>query len=398
MPLHKLWSYLFGYVIIKIKGLGGEVFLQKAMNSGLMLWDVKRIREGYFIARMRASDFLYVRPVARGIDCYIEVWRKGGIPFTLPKLVKRPFLIGGVFLFATLIYVFSLYVWVVELEGIESLDHDYVKENVYKVGLVEGMRRGDVDTKELEHELLLAMPEVSWVGVRLRGGIATVQIVEKKIPPQKEGLYHIVASKPGLITTVIAFTGIPRVSEGDTVAEGDILIEGIHSNEDMVEARGIVKARVWYEARKEILFEEIIQALTGRQKTMYYIEMGEDKYRISPGSIGFKEYEVTERAVWSWKRENISVNLVSKTYKEFETIIYNHTQEDAERKATAMAISAILGELPEDVEVIEKFVSVSDIDEDRDAGVIARVAFETLEEIGKLEEMGGMSFIEESGW
>jgi similar to stage IV sporulation protein len=391
MPLQKLWSYAQGYVIIKIKGSEVEKFLGRAVESGLVLWNVKRVQRGFLMACMNAQDFAAIRSVARATGCRVEIWAKRGFPFLGRKLLKRPALVVGVCVLLALVAVLSSRVWVIRIEGIKTLDKAYLEQSIRDLGLVVGAKKADIDTKELENNMLLRIPELAWIGIRMQGSVATVEVVEKVIAPKGVTRADLVAAKPGLIHNLIVLSGEAVVKQGDTVIQGDCLIRGIEKDGQYARPRGIVQARVWYEGRRKVLLNDTVQLPTGREKTFYYTKMGNNEYRVWPISIPFANYEVSGAdIVWEWSVGGLRVQVLAKKCEETVTLVQNYTTDEAVRIATTTATSAVLAVLPQTIEIIEQSVEVTEFQENGRNGVQARVVIEVIEEIGTYDT-GGVS-------
>lgn len=383
MPLQKLWSYVQGYVIIKIKGPEVERFLGKAVESEFMLWNVKRVQKGFLMACMNAQDFPAIRSIARATGCRVEIWAKRGLPFLGRRLLGRPALIAGVCILLSLVFVLSSRVWVIRIEGIKTLDRVYLEQSIHDLGLVVGAKKADIDAGELENNMLLRIPELAWIGVRIQGSIATVEVVEKVIAAKDVTHADLVAARPGLIHNLIVLSGDPVVKQGDTVIQGDCLIKGIEKDGQYIRPRGIVQARVWYEGTKRILLNAEIQSPTGREKTVYYAKIGDNEYRIWPVSIPFETFSVRSTDVaWEWSVRRMHVEIIAKKYEEMATLVQSYTKDEASRIATATATSAVVRMLPQTVEIVKQSVEVTEFEQDGRDGVQAKVVIEVIEEIG----------------
>lgn len=391
MPLQNIWSYVRGYVIIKIKGLEVEWFLREATERGLVLWNIKRVQMGFFLASMRAEDFSLIRPVARLTGCKVEIWRKRGLPFWGRRLLRRPALIAGICILFSLIFVLSGRVWVVRIEGIETLDKEYIEQSVYDLGLVAGIKKSYIDTEEFENSMLLRIPELAWVGVRIQGSVAIVEVVEKVIAVKDVPYGDLVAAKPGLIHNLIVLSGEAVVKPGDTVVPGDCLIRGMEKDGEYISPRGIVEARVWYEGTGKVFLQDAIQSPTGRQKICYYVKMGDGQWRIWPIFMPFKTFRARDtKPIWQWQLGWIQVEVLAKTCDEMAEAIQSYTLDEARKIAVASATGAVLGMLSQNVEIVKESVEVTEFEQDGKRGVQAKVVIEVIEEIG-MYDAGGVS-------
>jgi similar to stage IV sporulation protein len=233
------------------------------------------------------------------------------------------------------------------------------------------------------------LPELAWVGIRIQGSVATVEVVEKVLVEKDATKIDLVAAKPGLVSSVIVLSGEAAVSEGDTVLKGDCLIRGIEHDGEYIQAKGIVQARVWYEATNTIALQNTIQSYTGRQKSMYFLKTGETERRIFPFHMPFDNCVVSEQAVLSKLNiGRVSVELVKRTCMETSVVPQSLTVDEAIRIAMINALTAVLKALPDKAEILQRTVESFESDIDGRQSVQVRVVVETLEDIGTYD-MGG---------
>lgn len=86
----------------------------------------------------------------------------------------------------------------------------------------------------------------------------------------EKGCCDLVASRDGVIDSVVTLAGTPAVSAGETVRKGQVLIRGEErgSQETVhpVAARGLVMAYVWDAATARVDATEIRTEYTGREE------------------------------------------------------------------------------------------------------------------------------------
>ena len=80
MALRSLWSYIFGYVIIKIKGPRVEQLLNRAMRGGISLWNCRQLAPGFYVAAVGISGYRRLRPLVRRLGLEVRILRRVGLP------------------------------------------------------------------------------------------------------------------------------------------------------------------------------------------------------------------------------------------------------------------------------------------------------------------------------
>jgi similar to stage IV sporulation protein len=253
------------------------------------------------------------------------------------------------------------------------------------------------------------LPQVSWAGVHVRGTRVVIQIAEKVNPVvRNEHPAHIVAAKAGLVKEILVLAGNPVVKEGDTVIPGQILISGIilppddilgekndgqleedRGNTKMTEstivhAKGLVRARVWYEGYGEALLTEKITRPTGRVISRLCMKIGAKEIilrgpqNIAPGN--YKEDRVVKKPL-QWRNLSVPVELITESYLELEDYSEQRTKGQALELARQRALSGVSERMPANARILIREIKEI-ITKNPENIVRVRVFLETLEEIG----------------
>lgn len=303
LPTSRLWSFGKGYVIIKITGGNTEEFLNLVARFGIQMWGIRRAAADTLLAQVGAGEFRGLRPVARRSRCRVHIVRRRGFVFTWRRLWRRRILVAGFVAIILAFYVASQYVWFVKLDGATGERARAILDVAARSGLKVGVHRSTVRPEVVARQLLTEVEWLAWTGVEIRGTIARIRVVGKDLRPKGEVRpCHLVASQPGVIQSVVTMRGVPLVKSGDTVRRGQVLISGVvpekmaalagvgtaapdASTQDeghflaqggnvYLEARGMVTARVWYEATSKVPLKEVTYKRSGRSHTSLGITVG----------------------------------------------------------------------------------------------------------------------------
>ena len=132
--------------------------------------------------------------------------------------------------------------------------------------------KSSVDTAALRGALEWRYPKVAWVEVGWRGTALCVRLVEgtpKGNTVDWHGSRDVVASRDGVIVSVVPVAGTARCKPGDVVRKGQVLIAGEERDgaETVrpVSARGTVMARVWDGATVRVSLREKQTEYTGKK-------------------------------------------------------------------------------------------------------------------------------------
>ena len=186
-----------------------------------------------------------------------------------PRHKKKNGFLGGAPGFILALYILSSFVWFISVEGNDRINDKEILDTARRYGVYQE-RQWNFSRNDAEEAILREIKDLSYIKIDIRGVKAHIEVVEKVIPGEEiNGPCHLIASQDGVIEEIIVLDGQARVKEGDTVAKGDVLVSGLvipeinpymppEANQNLdpylVRARGIVKARVWFEGYGSVVF------------------------------------------------------------------------------------------------------------------------------------------------
>lgn len=389
----RVFGALFGFVEIQACGPALEKFVNQTVLSGIVMFDI-RLKCGELRARLLAGDFKRLKRAARLTHTRVRIVCKGGLALLFGKLKKRQAIAWGAMAAAALLLFLGSKIWVVEVRGNQKVAVESVFEALEEVGLRPGVSRTLVNPREVESHLLQRLKQVSWVGVRLEGGRAVVEIVEKaRLPEDPLGPCHVVAAKPGMIEEIITFSGVPAVKQGELVTQGQVLISGeivLNTSTDggkpmevkqLCRAAGIVKARVWYHVYNEMPLTGL-RPVTGKKRFVEYsITIGGREFHLWSAGMpieGPRWAEVKRLALPGWRNILLPVEVTKKVYNELQYEAVSWPSEQVESRAVEETKQNLLALVPPGVAVTDIRVQVK---RGQDFIGVSAMA-ETVEDIG----------------
>ncbi|HIE12798.1 MAG TPA: sporulation protein YqfD [Desulfotomaculum sp.] len=328
---------------------------------------------------------------------------KGGPPLChLAGEAAEGALWRGAFFLAAL-YLFFSFVWVVEVTGAKKTPAAAILKAAAECGLKAGTPRWRINEKEVERSVLERFLAIAWVGVEIKGSRASVTVVEKKLPGRFPGSpAHIVARKAGLIKELLVLDGQPAVEEGDTVLPGQLLISGkiVPATDEerggtgvapglprYTRARGIVRARVWYEGYGEAPLKESGER-RGRTVRTVVLKLGGREFTVyGPKRSPFArcKVRVTAKRPLQWRNFDAPVEFINKEYIELVRFEIKHTRAQARKIAEKEARRVLSSSLPEDCRLLRE--KVEEVRTARPESVVrVRIEAEVLEDIGVIQE------------
>lgn len=402
--IQAILNFIWGYLIIELKGNALERLLNRFSSSGIRLWDIQRIKQG-FRFKMMAKDFYRLRPLVRYRKCTARIYAKKGLPFLLYRSIHRKALFVGVVVFFVILKVLASFLWFVQIRGLEEIPREEIQQYLDAKGIHPGMLLKRIDVSGLERLILANHPRVAWVDAHVRGTQLTLTVVEKTIL-EKSNLTDIIASRPAVITQLIVFKGKALVKEGDTVNTGDTLIQASNkytafadpdlegnlppylppADEPIEPAKGIVKGRVWYEGYGEAPIILTDERLTGRKERAVKIKIGPQILHFSgPKKVGYEHYRVEKevKSVCLWRNITLPIEIITEEYQETVILRETRTPEMAMVLAKDQATNAILNSLSSNAIIIQtKSFLIEDGDSENNI-VRVKVSIEVEENIAE---------------
>ncbi|GAA4706235.1 sporulation protein YqfD [Brevibacillus fulvus] len=281
-------EWLEGNITIKVRGKRFERLVNMAVREGIHIWNIRRIGTELSECQILIGDYFRLRPLLRETGCRTHVVSRDGLPFWFRRIKARSGFVIGALLFFLGLYMLSSLVWSVEIQGTYHISPTKVGQAAEKIGIKVGAWKAKLEEpQQLQRELLRLLPEASYVGVRLQGTKAIIQVVEKEEPMPKPavGPRNLVAKKRAVISKVMAEAGKSMVKVNQFVEKGQVLISGVIGNEErqgLVAAKGTVQGEVWYESQVTVPLRQSRYQLTGQQQENHYLLLGSWAVRIWP--------------------------------------------------------------------------------------------------------------------
>lgn len=324
MLIFKIWNYIKGYVIIRIKGNMLERFLNLINLEKITIWDIQKLDEDVIKLKINSEKFKSIRHIARKTRTSVTIMDKKGFPFLYKKLLKRKSLLVGLILFLAIQLILSNIVWDINVIGNNKVPMGKILSNLKESGLKTGVLKYKIDQKNIINNLILHNPEIAWAGIKIKGTKVILTVVERSKIPELEDNEpcNIIAIKDGIIEEIIILKGEGVVKKGDLIRKGQTLIKGINEDNDtgnyLVHAKGIVKARIFYNEKTKVQLTKIIENDTGLTSLLMKIKF--KNYEIPIKRIGpvFNKYrsEIDKKTIFRWRNILGFVELI--TEKQYE--------------------------------------------------------------------------------
>lgn len=365
-------KYIKGYLRIKVWGFSPERFMNLCSNKGILLWDIVREGDVYYM-NINLRGFWALKPIVKKTGTRAAILERYGLPFFVPKLLKRKMFVGGLVLAVAFWLVSSSFIWNIQIDGNYQITDDvfqsFLKENQVSVG----MRKDNLDIEELEKQIRREFPQITWASAKLMGTRLQIDIkendapisIEEKLPSDGRDL---VAEFDGRVVSMIVRSGVPKVSIGDQVEKGTVLVEGrvpIY-NEDTtvreyryVDADGDILLEHVTNFTATLPYDHIEKVYTGREETRSYLKAGGNSWTI-PGDRPFLVYDSVIKETRPLLFEKLSIPLYwgTVTHREYQNVEYVYTQEEVKVLLNQKLMVFLTSLEEKGVQIIEKNVKI----------------------------------------
>lgn len=392
MPIKILLYYILGYVNISVEGYFIERFINICRNKNILLWNVKRKKSSYLYANIAMKDFRQLKEIAKKTKCRIKIEYKKGLPFLLHRYKKRKIFVIFLILVIATIFILSNFIWNIEIVGNTTISSQEILATLEKDGLKTGTFKSRINTKGIINELRLQRDDIAWMGIKLLGTNAIVEIVEADPKPEiinEDEYCNIVSDKMGIVTKINAANGTALVHEGDIVKKGDILIggwlEGKYTGTRYVHSNGEIQAKVWYTKKEKMPLSLEETKPTGQEEKKYKLFINNFEINLSKRLSKFENYDTinTTNKLKIFSNFYFPIQIQTTTYKETQKEVVKYTKQEAKEILT----KKLQEELKQEIVKQENIVNTQINYKEEATYVEVEVIYEVLENIGTKEKI-----------
>ena len=174
--------YLLGYATISVEGYFIERFINICISKNIILWNMKRKKSSFLFTNIAIKDFKKIRQIAKTTKCHVKIEKKKGLPFLLHRYKKRKIFLSLLIAIILIIIGISNFIWNIEIIGENNISKEELLQQLEEYGLKTGILKAKVDTKEIINKIRLARDDVAWIGIKMVGTNAIVEITIDEKP------------------------------------------------------------------------------------------------------------------------------------------------------------------------------------------------------------------------
>ena len=390
--LKEMMNLLKGEVTARVESGFPERVLNLCGEYGLTFWDLRWENAAAFTFTLTRRDWKRLRRLTAKLDCELTPLGWRGTPFFLGRMRYRYGLWVTLGLCSLLLLWGSFFIWDIEIEGNETVPDREILRALEKYDVAFGTFGYDVNSFQLRNDLLLELPELSYIAINVRGSRAYVQVRERVDAPEiidKRQPGNTVATKDALVTAIEPWNGEKVVLPGTMVRAGQLLISGVvdsgYGGSRQVAGMGKVYGRTWYTLRCRVPLTVEEKVYTGEKTVRRAVLLGKNRVNLYIGSsisgdtcdkiIDWNQWELPGGLV-------LPVTVVTETLEEYTLTETRRSQEEAQALGT-LTLDRQLEALLVDGELLSRQIN-SQVEGDT---LLVTLTAECEEQIGKFVEI-----------
>ena len=281
-----MMRFFRGYAVIEITGANPARCLNRFSSAGIAFWNLEQPDALQLRCRIYRKDLARAKTAALRAMCTLELLREDGFPSRFGGLRRRPVLVLGVVLAFVLTMMAQKFIWIVRVEGCETISMQAVLHALAEEGVGFGSYGPDISSPHLRMRLQLRLPELQWAAANQEGGVLTVLVRERHDAfeqPVVTDPANVVASRAGIVTSVSSLRGTAAVEVGDAVGMGELLISGITTWErgsQLTRAAGEVYAQTSHQVQVKTPESCLEKCYTGEVSREVCLILGRNRRKI----------------------------------------------------------------------------------------------------------------------
>ena len=380
-------------------------FVNLCRNNGIKLRHLIR-KENAIQMEIDAENFKKLRPLVRETHVKIHILNRHGPAFFFYRHKRRWWFLLGMTVFAGMIYILSLFVWQIDIDGNRKYTDALILQALAQMDVKTGCRKSEIDLPEIEEELRIMYNEITWVSASITGTKLQIELREgdlkisgssgggqtgnvKRVenrennPKTQNGESetdlpaNLVADEDAIITNLVVRRGTVAVRYGDEVQKGDVLIEGkvyIYNEDetlkkvDYLTAEGDVFGKYQELYEKHYQRKHEVRSYTGKNYRELGVAIVGKSFCLPVWENILKKQleENTLSEVWSWKKQfrltptfYLPFALEYTEYVPYENVVEEYTDEVIKKMAEE-ELQKYLNELEKKgVQIISNSVTIS---------------------------------------
>lgn len=331
-----LFKHIIGEITFKATGDNPLKFINDIKKSEFSCKGLYSKNNDVY-ATIYGVNFDKLSKIAKDNYMQIEKTKKSGLVYHIAPYRKRIGLIAGIVFSIVMIFFLSNTAIKIEIIGCDEELHPKIYSALELYGLTPGSFIPSLDFDKIETDMLSALDEISWIGIRSKGGVIIVSVNSSTAKPdmlKKRMPCDIVATKDAQIISLQVYAGQLTVLIGDGVKKGEILVSGISTDKygkiSKVHSHGSIIGQ--YEETIEFIqpFFEEIKTISSDTERKRYLNFFSVKIPLFIGKEPQGECSISERKnSFSLFTLKTPLGITHKSFTSYSVEKYYYSSEEA---------------------------------------------------------------------
>ncbi len=331
-----------GYVRIRVSGFSPERFMNLCGSRGILLWQVYRHQDAYEMC-MSVRDFMCLRPILRKTKTRADIIGKYGLPFFAHRYQKRKLFPVGILFCAVFLFIMSLFLWEIQIEGNVYRTDDVIRDYIAELGIIPCILKKDIVCDQIEKGLRQEFDDITWSSAKLQGTRLEIQIKENMLPAvdtSEKTACDLVAEKSGTIVEIITRSGVPLCTKDMEVEQGAVLVLGSIPIKDdsgtiteyqYVAADADIRMKTVCQYRDCFPLRTIEREYTGKERIGLFLAAKENIFYFPKWKHSFSLYDtyMTEHQLPLFKDVKLPLSVGISHVREYYEVSRKYTEEAA---------------------------------------------------------------------
>lgn len=225
--MYRLFRQIAGFSRCRIDGDCAARLVMLCRHRHIYMWDIRRTKDGMEVSVL-TPDIDALEGAAALCGARVTVLFGHGLPVILKKAAVHKYFFIGLLAAAVLMYVMSGRIWAVDVYGNSFYTDEVLLSYLKEIDAGAGSLKKNIVPSEVEENIRLKYPRISWVSAQITGTKLKLNIEEgqPEVTAPKENADEITAPYGGTVVSVMVRGGTPLVKAGDSVGKGDVLVRG----------------------------------------------------------------------------------------------------------------------------------------------------------------------------
>lgn len=356
MFLLRILNFIYGYYKIEADYSQKIKILNLMKQYNINYWNLKYDDEDGLTFKILRKEYKKLFNILDKNGCIVYIVYEKGLPNYFKRYRNRIGILFGTMIFFGLLWLSTLFIWDMEINGNHTVKDEIIIERLAKLGCEIGSFIPAIDFDKLCNDYILYFDDASWISVNLIGTVANVEMRERikdeyGIADNRPA--NIIAKCDGFIESYQVIAGKREIEIATVVRKGDILISGVVEMKSgelkLIRAEGKINAVTNRSYTVNVPLNYTKKSYTGVSENKKTIKIfGKNINFYINDEISIEKYDkiVDVNRIILFGVIKLPVTIQTETYNEYDYIPWELTEDEAriiaEKKMTDLLLKELI--------------------------------------------------------